>query len=241
MNETALITLDSGRLQSSFTSTAEALKETALTSAALIGKVENAGQQADAVAAQTELARIIRDVEKARKEAKQPIIDFGRQIDDKAKAFVKEIEAENWRIGALVNSFQELERKRVFAAQQAENARLAEIERQKAAEIAKARTHEQMEAVQEKFAERVKAEAPPIEAIASAKAKGQVVTETWEFEVTDIHALYRHHPNLVKLEPIRGEIKSLLKNGVDIKGVRGWKETNSNVRLGRTLAAIELS
>jgi hypothetical protein len=109
-----------------------------------------------------------------------------------------------------------------------------EIDRQKS--LADARTHEQMDAAQERFNESAKA-LPVFEA---ARVKGQTVTEDWNVNVTDIHLLYRHHPNCVTLTPLLSEIKALVKAGTIPKGVRAEKVVKSTVRVAPERMAIEV-
>ena len=110
------------------------------------------------------------------------------------------------------------------------------IELQRLAAIQEAQTHADLDRIEAERAAQVKA--LDQEAIAPAKAAGQAVRSDWEVEVYDVHALYRSHPNCVKLEPLVGEIKSLLNAGVDVKGVRGKRVLKSEVRLGRSLDLV---
>ena len=232
MSEALAIRNDAVR-EFNFSKAAQDLKDAALESSACIGRVTTAGEQADAVLAQQNIATLIRDVEKARKAAKEPVLDFGRRIDEKAKEFTKPLLEEQWRVSQLVGNFQKLEEQRVAAARAAENERLLRIEREREAAIAVAKTTEEVDKIQEKACARIQAEAPPIEQITAAKAAGQRVQKDWKIEVTDIHKLYRFHPNCVKLEPLLGEIKALAKAGVQVQGARCWEELSSGVRSGR--------
>jgi hypothetical protein len=63
-----------------------------------------------------------------------------------------------------------------------------------------------------------------------AKAEGQTVSERWEFEVTDIHKLYRSNPNCVELTERKSSIRELINLGVtNIPGVRCWKGVRAGV------------
>src|SRR5690348_11672187 len=151
MSSQALIRRNDAALTVEFTQSAIALKNQALEAAANIGKVVDAATQEAAVLAQRELANVLTLVEKARKEAKDPVLTYGRAIDDAARNFVQDAREEQLRLARLVGDFQQLEQERVRRAQQAENERLAALEREKAAELAKAKSHEELDKIQDKF------------------------------------------------------------------------------------------
>lgn len=237
MSDQALIVRDDSALSISFTEAAEHLKFVALQDAALIGKVANAGEQESAVAAQVALKTLINTVEKARKEAKAPVLAYGQKIDDTAKAFVKDISDEMMRISLLVGDYQALEAAKAQAAQKAENERLAALEREKNAELAKAETHDQLDSIQEKFNERARSESV---AVAPNRVEGQRVTEDWDIAVSDIWALARAHPGMVKIEPRLSEIKAALKAGVKVAGITARPIVKATVRAQRQPQAIEV-
>lgn len=240
MNDTkALIRRDDARLTVDFTEAALALKASALETAALIGRVSNADEQHAAVASQTEIANLLNLAEKARKTCKEPVLEYGRRIDGAAKDFCAELKEEQVRLATLVGDYQTMELARVRAAEQAEKERLLALEREKAREMQQAQSHEQMEAIQERFNERAAAEAPA-EPITPTRAPGQRVSEEWEITVTDIWLLAKAHPMCVKVEPRLVEIKTLLNAGVKVSGVRAEKVVKASVRVGRQMAAIEV-
>lgn len=286
MSGKALIIRNDAKLSITFTPAAVELKESALGLAALINRVSTPDENANAVEAQKELKRILGLCEAARKQCKEPILDFGRAIDQGAKQFSSEIDAEFHRVTKLVADFQalelekqraaeaarrleeqklqrerELEERRIREAAQAEANRLAaeqaeaeraakaarnaseraeadslqhEIDRQK--KLAEAKTHEQLEATQERFNQA--AQALPV--FEPARVKGQTVSEEWECTVTDIHLLYRHHPNCIAMTPLMSEIKALVKAGTIPKGVHARKVVKPTVRVTPERKAIEV-
>lgn len=127
----ALITRDDSRLSINFTDEAVALKDRALEASALIAKVDDAASQANAVEAQTQLYTLKQTVEKARKIAKQPWIDAGRNLDSACESFVKEVQAELARISGLIGEFQEIEAAKQRAAEQALRLEQERIAREK--------------------------------------------------------------------------------------------------------------
>jgi hypothetical protein len=225
----SLIVRDDSKLTVSFTEEAQKLKTSALESGALVGRVTNATEQEAAVRAQADLQRILGLAEKARKACKEPVLEFGRKIDATANAFREDLLAEMTRISTLVGSYQQREQARIRAEEQARNEKLLEIEREKAKALAKAKTESEVDAVQEKFNNKAAAMAPaPVEA---PRAEGQRIASDWEVTITDIHELYRFHPNCVKLEPRLAEIKGLLNHGGTVRGITAKPIVKAGVRL----------
>lgn len=236
MSDSALIIRNDATRTIAFPRAAWDMKETALGVAALIGRVSTPDENETAVAAQVELKRFIDTCEKARKLCKEPVLDFGRTIDAQVKQFVDDVQKEFMRVTKLVADFQALMAAKQRAEEQARREELDKIEREKQAELAKAQTHEQLEAVQERYNEAARA----VPAVKAVRAEGQKVSEEWEITVTDIHLLYRHHPNCVSMTPLLSEIKALVKAGTIPKGVHASKVVKSTVRVPAERKAIEV-
>lgn len=240
MNDLPLVIRNDAARSIEFTGEANRLRSAALEKAAMIGRVSDAIGNAAATEAQLDIATVLKTVETVRKEVKEPVLRFGQMIDDTAKAFVVDLKAEQMRLNKLVGDFQALEQAKQRAAQQAENQRLAQLERERAAEAAKVTTHEELEAVQEKYNARAAQEAPIAPRIAP-RAQGQVVSEKWVYDVSDMWLLAKSHPTCVTIEPRHSEIKTLLAAGVKVAGVsNARKETVASVRVGRQPGAIEV-
>jgi hypothetical protein len=237
MSTTALIVRDDARLQVAFTTTAIALRDEALAIAGLVGKVTNDTENAAAVKAQMELTRVRQQAEKARKECKEPVIRFGKQIDDTARQFMSDIDSEMLRIGRLVGNFAALEQLRLREQQKAQQEALNKIEREKAAALAQAKTHEQADAIAEHFDQKAKLESAPLTV---ARESGQVIRQDWSIQVFNPYELARYHPECVNITPKLGEIKSLLNQGIAVKGVKAEKVTNATVRVGNERPAIDV-
>jgi hypothetical protein len=135
MSETALLIRNDSRREIAFTDQAQAIKTAALEKSALIAKVETPEQQETAVEAQRDLATLAKNVEAARKAAKEPILAFGKLIDDQAKSFVKDIADEQMRIAALVGSYQQLQAAKAAAEERARRLEAERIERERQAEL----------------------------------------------------------------------------------------------------------
>lgn len=231
MSKHALILLrNDASLAISVTPEAIAAKAEALADAQMVQVIANPRSQDVAVAAQAALRVLINACETSRKDVKAPVLDYGRIIDQTAKDFSDALKAEEMRLAKLIGDYQALEAARVRAEEAARNEELTRLERERAAELSLAKSHEQREAIQERFHQEVQAVPPPPVA---ARADGQVVRTDHDFEVTDVHLLYRHHPSLVKLEAKRSEIKEAIRNlkkGETIQGIRFWEITKSSVR-----------
>lgn len=239
---TALIVRDDSNLTASFTEAANKLKQEALEAAALIGKVSNADEQALAVNAQRALTEILNTAEKARKACKEPVLEFGRRIDLTAKTFVSDLMDEQTRIAALIGSFQTLELAKARAAEAAENQRLSDLERERQKEAAQAQSHEQLEAVHEKFDTRARDESV---AVAPARVQGQIVKEGWDYQLQDQLAFARWaissgNTGCIKIEPVASEIKALLKTGVQIPGIKAWPTVSASVRARQATNSISV-
>lgn len=112
-------------------------------------------------------------------------------------------------------------------AQQEAEAR-AEAERQRIAAAAEAAAKEAAEIAVARASIQVENLGGPAERV---RSEGQTVKTEIEFETTDIHLLYRHHPNCVTLTESRQAIRDLINAGVrQIKGVRMWEATKVSTR-----------
>lgn len=229
-----LITRNDASLSVSFTAEALALQTGALEKSALIARVSCAEEQLEAVEAQKILASLIKAAENSRKAEKEPVLIYGRKIDESAKKFCEELLQEQTRIATLIGSFQALEMAKVRAAAAAENERLSALERERQRAIAEARSHDELDKVNAVFDTRAKDEAAA--PVAPIRTEGQVVKEEWTIREIDLHELYRHHPHCVKLEARVSEIKAILNAGGTVRGVKADKEVKSSVR---TTGALE--
>ena len=162
------------------------------------------------------LAAMRIEVEKSRKLVKEPVNRIGKMIDAAAAEFLIEITAEEGRIKQLVGKHAE-EVLRVKAEKEAAERAAFDAARaaREAAEdggiaavlAAKRATAEKMEASNQVAATKI--------------AEG--VRFAWDFEVTDIEAVYRAVPELVSLEVKRSAVllwlKSLEDDGAHVAAV----------------------
>lgn len=194
MNTTvSLILVDYTALSAATTPAAVALREAALDKAALIAKVTSPAEQDAAVAAQMDLERVKRDVEKAEEAVKRPLNELRTAIIQTRKNFCEEIEVEGMRIAGLINEFQCQERERAMAerrAAEAEARKIAEVE-QKALREAAEKARLEAEAIAKKEREEAEArqaiarkEAAAAAAIknATARAEAEAAAKRREIE-----------------------------------------------------------
>lgn len=218
------------------------LKREALIQASQVIAVDDDEQNRIAVEAQLELAAVIKRVKNDHELVKAPYLKICQTLDTTKRTILEELSKEEYRVGLLRGNYETVQLQKKRAAEAAENAKLAEIERQKAAELAKAQTHDQIDAVQEKFDAKVKeqqAQASPI--LSAPKPRGSVNKEVWEYEVNDINLLYRAHPTCVKLEALPSEIKALLDAGVAVRGITTPKKVvAAGVRVPKQEKAINV-
>ena len=144
---------------------------------------------------------------------------------------------------------QEEERKRQAEidrqAREAEQARLAAERAEREAKTAEARAAAQEAArkaadeaaalavQKEKEAAAAKLEQAELlcQPVAPAKAAGTTVRNLWTFDVVDIHAVYKAHPDLVELTVKRADVLALIRSGTrEIPGLSIWQETTANAR-----------
>lgn len=218
-----------------FTTEAIALREAALEKSALVGRVSTPAENDAAVEVQGELQRISRLFEKARTEVTKPLLDAQRTIKATVDKQREELESETLRVSRLIGDFQALELQKRRAAEALDNARLAEIERERLAEIAKAKTHEQADAITERFNDLAAiATAPKPDPI---RAEGQSVVVDWEITRLNEHQLARARPDLVRrIEFDMRALKDCLKRGEKLPGVEAREIVNSRVRTAPSVA-----
>jgi hypothetical protein len=228
-----LIVRNDTELKVSFSPEALVLKESALAAGALIGRVTTLGEQECAVNALREITTVVRSVEKARKEIKQPILDYGRAIDDAARKFIDEVDKEEGRISNLISEFQLAERRRLAAELALQQKELQRIEQERAAALVKAKNVEEQTQIMEAFSRKAALESQPI---VSTKAEGQVAKKDWEIQITNPYDLAKYHPQCVTITAKLGEIKALLTEGVPVHGITAKEVIRSSVRMSNAKA-----
>lgn len=282
----AIIRINYATLTAEPVEEAIALRELVLDKSAAIARVTDADEQRVAVESQAEIATLLRDAEKARVACKEPVLEFGRNIDLRAREFIADLKLERDRLDKLVADFQAMEKARVMAAEaerrleqqrieearmkaereareaqeaeqrklntkaelarqqaaaaknaeDAEKARLLQMEIERERKVSVAKSLEQMETIRANSEEEIAA----LPVATAARVKGQRVDEEWNITVTDIWALARAHPMCVNIEPRLTDIKMILNSGRSVAGVIAKREIKASVRAGTGRAAIEV-
>lgn len=233
---------------------AQALKAKNLASAKAVATVASTEEQKLAVAVVGEMKGLLKKLEESRVEVKEPFLTRGREIDEAAKKYRKELDDEVKRIEALVASYAlavaaaaEAERQAKLKAERERLAAEAEAKRLEAARIAEkaqtAFTPASKEALTRQ-AEEVKASAETLastvedraligsySAPAAPKAQGVSIGEKWTFEVLDILALVKARPDLCRIEANTSEINKAISLGSrDIPGLKISQQTKATIR-----------
>lgn len=205
------------------------LRDQALAACALLGEVTDEAGKDVWVKAQTALKELIDECERSRKAVKEPVLDLGRTIDALAKDYRSKLDSEYWRGCVEVGNYEALQLAKLRAAHSAQAKDLSDIEKRRWEGIANAKSEQEIEAINYRYAQEqavLQSQLPVIQ-----RLDNQRVTEDWEVEVTNVHALYMAAPQCVKLEPKLLEIKLLLKAGITPPGITAKKVTKSTVRL----------
>lgn len=179
MSQEALIVIDYGKREVSFTAAADEAERLALRRSVVIGSVANADQQAVAVAAQQEVAGAIKLFESAYRACKDPLWELCKKLDNLFKEKKNDLSNEQLRLAKLVGDFQTLEEAKVRAAEAARKLDEERIERERQAEAR--RIQEEAAAVQRKL----DAEAARIAALAR-DAKNTETSKAAEAAAADL-------------------------------------------------------
>jgi hypothetical protein len=183
----------------------------------------------------TAIKEFTRLIEDTRTQVGAPVLALTRKINDMAKELTLAADFEAVRISRLVGSYNTeqarlAEKKRQDAL--AEERRIAEETRKKlaAAEDAGA-SEKKLDKIEAKAFEQLAVAKADTAAAVAPKMAGISTRKEICFEVTDIAALYKSFPALVKMEPNNQAIKAILKNSPGgLPGVRHWAEDRAVVR-----------
>ena len=194
-------------------------------------------EQESATQALNAISKLLKDVEAARKTVKSPVFELGRKIDELAKNFSGELESEKNRISRLIGSYvAEQERQRL-----AEERRLREEAERKRREEEEAQRKAQEQAKEK--GEETPPPPPQVQTISVAvnpisqrrKVAGQRIIKVRKFEITDVAALLKSHPEL--FSPDESKIKDFIRdikldpgevdNGETVAGLKLWDETKA--------------
>lgn len=216
---TALILAGNG-YELTITHEAALRKAQLLAAAQGIVHVTDNDQSANAQHYSRRLARMRIEVEKCRKEVKEPVNRIGKLIDQTAKDFLLEVEAEEKRITQLVGDH----------AQEVQRLKAEKIREERIAfEVARtARETADITAISARSSgtiadviAAIHADVNRLEALGARMTASEAVAETkvaegirfaWDFEVTDIDKLAHTAPAFCTIEVRRGEVLRWIKD-----------------------------
>lgn len=238
MSDTVLIALAAIAATPSATEQALALRDELVLEAAglkLVTTPEHAQLAGDHL---RKLQRYLKDVEEARKQVKGPVDAIAAEIQRIAKTLTEAAEAQKKRLDGMLGTYQ-LEQQRL----QREADEKARAEEQRILDEANAKAQKAIDSGRNVDAKLEKIDAQAFEkvaevragalAVAAPKVEGVSLRTEPDFEVQDIHAIYKAHPELVKLEIDRSATKAYLKKfpKAEIPGLRHWTKAATSVRV----------
>jgi len=166
------------------------------------------------------LAAMRIEIEKCRKEVKEPVNLIGKLIDKTAKDFVADIDAEEKRITRLVGAHAEevarIKREKEAAERRAFEEARAAREAAEAAALAAASTNKISDVIAARKAEEERKAMFDARMDASAEVAATNVASgvsfQWDFEVINMNHVYIAAPNLVTMEVKRSAVLAWLKD-----------------------------
>lgn len=203
---------------------AQARKQSLLGASGAITRVSSLDESADARFVCARLSEMRIEVEKCRKAIKEPVLATGKEIDQLARDFLAELDAEEKRLRILIGDhYQEQERIRqekeaaereafdkARAAREAAQAATDRANASQAPDDIKAAADAALEnrlAISNKLA-------ASAEVIAAAPPGG--VRMVWDFEIKDIAHVYAAAPGWVELTPRRAEILAWIRQAAEV-------------------------
>lgn len=190
-----------------------------------------------AIAVVSALKGIAKTIEAHRKVAKEPVLQLGTAIDSEAKSFSSPITLEVKRLETAVGSFQLAERRKAEEAQ-----RKAQEEAKKAIDAASAAqsSGNELDALDAELeAELAVSQVSEITPI-QTKVAGAKTRADYDIEVEDIHALYKAHPECVKLEVKLLSVRDLINRGIlDIPGVKLTETIKVSARASSSIKTLK--
>ena len=161
----------------------------------------------------------IKEAEADRKDKKAPALELGRRIDNIFNGIIDTFTEADTIIAEKLKHFQ-MEKLRL--QREAEAKQLAEYQKKIAAEQAKAK--------KEKREAEIVAP-PPVILPPDTTIRGSQGSTTfktfWDYKVTDLQALYKARPDLVKLEEKRREVLEAIKTNHAIPGLEIFENMNA--------------
>lgn len=185
---------------------AQKRRDDLLAEGSVIKTVSDALDQSAAVEIMRQLRIIEKEVEDARTTLKKPLLELGKTLDDTAKKFAGALGVEYSRLSRLVSDFQSQEQRRQQAEAEAQRKEMERINRENAEKQRAQEVAQQQTLQASPFDTPPPLPPPPKQVVVAApvreipKADGMVSTDTIEFEILNLAAVYAHFPEIIKLE-----------------------------------------
>jgi hypothetical protein len=184
-----------------------AARDEALAAARLLPAVKDADSRQLAVDVMALIARVLNDAEKARKLLKEPFWAAGKAIDAEHKVFSAPLLRGYQALDDQVCDYETAQRELAAQAMRVKSQELKELRES----LPAARTPEEQKAQETLLAE--KAEELGSAFMPVETAKGQSVTESWDYEVLDLAKLWgTYGARLVELSEKRQAILALINS-----------------------------
>lgn len=210
---------------------AAAAKRKAFADACGILAVANAEDFGRAQEVLVRLKSLIKGIDDAHREAKEPLLRAGRMLDELKRNYRDDLVEAEKRLSAMAGDFQRAEQIKLEAAKRAIAEQQAEIARQGAVLAAGAGSEEEKAAIADATAgTMVAARAAGMAAVGSLNTAGTRLLKSVDVDVVDVKALYKARPECVKLSPNMSVIKALVKAGEVLPGVVAIETVKTSVR-----------
>lgn len=206
-----LLLRDLGQPTLTLTDTAERRIREANAEASKVLIVSDDSTRDAAIDALQLVSKVVSDMESSRASIKRPVIDIGKMIDEVVKDSLAPLKFAKDRLSKLVGEYEAKVRAKAAEVARREKEERDRIAREAVTKQLSAKTAEEhAQAAKEATSATIQSHERAIEAQSTAK-EGTRVVQDWEFDVTNIEALFRAFPGAVELKPRKSEIKKLLK------------------------------
>jgi hypothetical protein len=239
----SLILVDHSGQSATATDKARELIEEALAVGALIGAVRNGHENEQAAEAQRTVKGVKNKIEEAYRAAKDPIVKTGKMLDLTYHGLIDDLEREYARLGVLAGQFAIAEKRRIAAEELLAKEKLANLESEKLAALAKTTDPVEQSKILEDSSR--KAAMMPLPS-APARAQGQKVRDDWEVSVVNVidtarWALMTGRWEVLDIGIRKGPIKDILRGGMkEIPGLKCTPTIHASVQLPRSQKLIDV-
>lgn len=213
---------------------AQAARDLRLNEAKSITRIDDEIDAEAAAAVLKDLASILKATEAARTEIGAPVLELQRKINSTAKDFCAPLETEKTRLSRMLGAWQQAQRDaaekaRIEALENAKRVAAEEAAKIAAAEIEHGEGSAEVAEAQSAAVDHVAAARVAVAQAAPAQPAGTQVRRPWVFEVTDLAALAKAHPELVVITPNKAAINAVIKHNQNIPGLRIWQDCKAVV------------